>query len=222
MRKIFIPQGHKEFRAYIVTSHDKLYGEPKYFGVPIAVLNAYGALYLDYLAKDDLAENPDTATKGNRDARNVARDLLEAAWRQIVNEWLRFSSSISVADKEVFHIYPRDLHPTPARTPKDKGLARIRRLGVCQYEITVVDEENLKRKLPADATGSYLYLCVTEAGVLPESFEAYRKLDFSSTAVHLLDFPSSQIRMEAHIYVRYANQHGKEGPRGEAETFVIN
>jgi hypothetical protein len=222
MSKDFIPEGNAEFRSYIVIAHDKLYTHPTKYDIPASVLNDYGSLYMDYLAADDKAENPDTATKGNRDERNRLRDELKKMWRQIVNEWIRFNSKISVPDKEVFHVYPRDDTRTPAKTPKDKGLARVKRLGAYEYEVTVVDETNLKRKLPEDATGSYLYLVVSEPGVVPEKIEDYRKLDFSSNANHTIVFPSEQLGMQGNVYVRYANQHGKEGPIGPVESFFIN
>jgi hypothetical protein len=70
--------------------------------------------------------------------------------------------------------------------------------------------------------GSYIYLAVSEPGVLPENIDAYRKLAFSSNARHELRFSPSDLGRQANVYVRYANRHGKEGPAGPIETFSIN
>jgi hypothetical protein len=98
----------------------------------------------------------------------------------------------------------------------------VKRLGAFEFEVVVIDEKTSKRKLPAHATGSYIYLAISESGVLPEGIDAYRKLDFSSNARHELRFSPSEPGKQANVYVRYSNQHGKEGPAGPVETFFIN
>jgi hypothetical protein len=91
-----------------------------------------------------------------------------------------------------------------------------------EYEITVVNERTSKRKLPEHAAGSYIYMAVSEMGVIPEDTDAYRKLDFSSNARHRLRFNPSDLGRQANVYVRYASRGGKEGPAGPVETFFIN
>jgi hypothetical protein len=148
--------------------------------------------------------------------------VLEKAWRQFLNESIRFNTRVGTADRAVFGLSPRDGIRTPVQTPKDTGIVSVKRLGAFEYKITVIDEKTSKRKLPAHAAGSYLYLTVSEPGVLPEGIETYRKLDFSSNAHHTLCFASSDLAKQANVYARYSNRHGKEGPAGPVETFLIN
>ncbi|MDR1223081.1 MAG: hypothetical protein LBL07_09445 [Tannerella sp.] len=222
MAKNFIPRVTAEFTAYIKISYQKALANLTAYGIPAAKFAVITLLYGDYMAKEALAANPETATKGNLDAHNEARDKLEKAWRQFLNECIRFNTSIGTADRAVFGISPRDGIRTPAQTPTATGSVTVKRLGTFEYEITVIDEKTSKRKLPEYAAGSYLYLSISEPGILPEAIDAYRKLDFSSGVRHKLRFSSSELARQANIYVRYANRHGKEGPAGPVETFLIH
>jgi hypothetical protein len=192
------------------------------YGISPAKFAVITTLYNDYIAKETLAANPDTATKGNREARDEARDALEKAWRQFLNESIRFNTAVSTADKAVFGISPRDGIRTPPQAPTATGIVNVKRLGAFEFEAIVIDEKNSKRKLPEHATGSYIYLEISEPGILPEDISTYRKLDFSSNAHHVLHFSPSELGKQANVYVRYSNQHGKEGPVGPVETFFIN
>jgi hypothetical protein len=121
----------------------------------------------------------------------------------------------------VFGIAPRDKVRTPPLTPADTGNVNVRRLGTFEYEAIMIDEKTSKRKLPPYATGSNIYLAISEPGVLPEGIDTYRKLDFMSGSHHELRFSPADLRRQANVYVRYANRHGKEGPAGPVETFLI-
>jgi hypothetical protein len=44
---------------------------------------------------------------------------------------------------------------------------------------------------------------------------------FASGTRHELHFSPSDLGRQANAYVRYANHHGKEGPVGPVETFLI-
>jgi hypothetical protein len=37
-----------------------------------------------------------------------------------------------------------------------------------------------------------------------------------------MEFDMTQIGKLAHVYARYSNRHGKEGPEGPTEVIVIN
>jgi hypothetical protein len=222
MKKSMFPRSIAEFTKYIKIAYQKALTNLSAYGIPPAKLDVVTPLYEDYIAKEALAANPETATKGNRDARNAARDALDPVWRHFLNESIRYNTLVSVADLEVFGITPRDDVRTPALTPTKTGILNVKRLGAYEYEVIVIDEETSKRKLPLHATGSYLYLAVSEAGTLPENLEDYRKLDFSSNTRHELNFSSADLGKQANLYARYSNQHGKEGPVGPVETFLIN
>jgi hypothetical protein len=222
MKKDVFPRSIAEFTTYMKIAYQKALTNLSAYGIPPAKLDVVTPLYEDYIAKEALAANPETATKGNRDARNAARDALDPAWRHFLNESIRYNTLISVADLEVFGITPRDNVRTPALTPTQKGLLIVKRLGAYEYEILVINEETSKRKLPPHATGSYLYLAISEIGTQPETLEDYRKLDFSSNTRHEVRFSSADLGKQANLYARYSNRHGKEGPIGQIETFIIN
>jgi hypothetical protein len=222
MSKDSIPNTIAGFTVYIKIAYQKAVANLTAYGIPVTKIDVISPLYNDYIEKEALVENPETATKGNREARDEAHDKLVTGWRQFLNESIRFNTLVSTADKEIFGISPRDYIRTPVLTPTATGSAIVKRLGAFEYEVTVINNETSKRKLPEHATGSYLYLAISDIGVLPENIDEYRKLDFSSNSRHELTFSPSELGRQANIYVRYANQHGKEGPVGPTETFLIN
>ncbi|MDR1339137.1 MAG: hypothetical protein LBK58_03665, partial [Prevotellaceae bacterium] len=211
MGKDFMPRTITGFTEYIKIAYQKASVNLNAYGITAEKFAVITALYNKYIAKEALTANPETATTANRQARDEARDKLEKAWRQFLNESIRFNTSISIADKAIFGISPRDGIRTSAQTPADTGSVNVKRLGAFEYEATVTDEKTSKRKLPAHAAGSYLYLAISEPGVLPEDISAYRKLDFSSNAHHRLRFSPSELGRQANVYARYSNLHGKEG-----------
>jgi DNA relaxase NicK len=44
---------------------------------------------------------------------------------------------------------------------------------------------------------------------------------FSSNCHHVLEFSIERLTKQAHIYARYSNSHGKEGPQSIIETIII-
>jgi hypothetical protein len=222
MGKDAIPQTIGGFTVYIKIAYQKASTNLSAYGISPARLAVITPLYNDYIAKDALAANPETATKGNREARDEARKLLEKAWRQFLNECIRFNTLISTADKAVFGISPRDGIRTQAQLPTATGSVTAKRLGAFEYVMTVVEVKTAKRKLPEHAKGSYIYLSVSEPGVLPEDIDTYQRLEFSSGSRHKMRLSPSDLGKQANVYVRYANQHGQEGPAGQIETFIIN
>ena len=222
MYKTVIPDTITGFKEYVVIAYLKAAENLESYGITPSKFAIITTLYNDYITKENAAANPDTATKGARDARDKATKDLLKAWRQFLNESIKFNTLVSLPDKEVFGIFPGDDTRTPAKTPTDTGNIDINRLGAYEYEVIVIDAKTLKRKLPPDATGSYIYLTVSEPGVVPEDLTIYRKLDFSSNARHILDFTPAELGKQANVFARYSNRHGQEGPIGPIETFLIN
>jgi hypothetical protein len=197
MSKESIPGTITGFTEYIKIAYQKASMNLSAYGISSSKFAIITTLYTDFIAKEAIAANPDTATKGNREARDEAGDKLEKAWRQFLNESIRFNTSVSTADKEVFGISPRDGIRTPAQAPTATGNIDAKRLGAFEYELTVIDEKTSKRKLPEHATGSYIYLAISEPGILPEDIDTYRKLDFSSNSRHVLRFSPSDLGKQA-------------------------
>jgi hypothetical protein len=84
----------------------------------------------------------------------------------------------------------------------------------------VQESKTGKLRKPKNAAGSYLYVAITEIGQQPVHADDYRNKGFSSNGKHLLSFSNEQIGKQAHVFARYANAHGKEGPRG-ADTVIV-
>ena len=222
MSKKTVPATITGFKTYIVIAYQKASVNLNVYGISSAKFSVITPLYNDYIAKDNIAANPETATKGAREARDEASKKLKKAWLQFLNESIEYNTLVSTADKEVFGISPGDDTRTPAKRPEDTGNLDVKRLGAFEYEAIVIDEKTSKRKLPPNATGSYIYLAISESGALPEDISEYRKLDFSSNSRHELRFSPSDLGKQANVYARYSNHHGQEGPPGPIETFLIN
>jgi hypothetical protein len=178
-------------------------------------------LYTAYDALELLCANPATATRGNRDARNAAWKTLEKQWRIFLNKEVRLNDNISIADKEIYGIFPHDDIPTTAGVPKERGVLTVVREGYCEYDVLVENEATGKKKRPDDATGSNLYSAVVEPGEPTPHRDAFRYDGFSSTCHHKKRFPEEYFAKQAYLFARYTNAHGEEGPDGPVQMIQL-
>ncbi|MDR2116622.1 MAG: hypothetical protein LBP87_09620 [Planctomycetaceae bacterium] len=209
------------FTEYIKIAYAKAKDNLSLYGIAAAKLSPVTATYSAYIKAEAIAANPDTATTGARHARDDARKALEPVWRKFLNENIRYNSAVPVADLEVFGIKERDPVHTPVGVPDVPPILSIHQKGVRRLEIEVLNSETGKKKKPQYATGSYVYLAITEPGQEPKHESEFRKLDFSSNCHHVIEFPLEQLAKQANIYARYSNAHGKEGPEGITEAVII-
>jgi hypothetical protein len=132
------------------------------------------------------------------------------------------ASGVPAADLEVFGIKRPDDVRTPAGVPDAIGLVSLKQVGAFRFEGHVLDSATGKPKNPLHATGSYLYVAITDMDKEPEHEDEFHKRDFASNNKHVLEFHREQKGKQAHVYARYSNQHGKEGPEGPTEVVVIS
>jgi hypothetical protein len=209
------------FTEYIKVAYAKADTSLSAYGIAPDKFAPIIPLYGAYITAEAVAANPDTATSGARHTRNEAEKALKTKWRQFINECVRYNSAVPAADLEVFRLHKRDTTMTPAGTPDKTGIVSIRTAGARRMEIKVLDSETGKKKKPRYAAGSFVYVAVTEVGETPQHESDYRRQEFSSNCHHVIEFPFEQLAKQAHIYARYANAHGKEGPTGPVESAII-
>jgi hypothetical protein len=209
------------FTEYIKIAYKKAQANLSTYGIASGKLDAITPLYNDYVQAEAVAANPETATAGARRARDEAADLLKPAWRKFINECIRYNSAVPAVDLEVFRIRRHDPVRTPAGIPDTVPMMAVKSVGARRIEIEVLNSETGKKKKPRYAAGSFVYVAVTEVGQTPKHEIEYRRQEFSSNCHHVVEFPLEQLAKQAHIYARYANVHGKEGPAGPAETVII-
>jgi hypothetical protein len=209
------------FTEYIKIAYAKAQNNLSKYGISSAKLTPVTPLYNTYIQAEAVAANPETATTGARRTRDEAGDALKKEWRKFLNENIRYNSAVPAADLEVFGIKERDTTRTPTGIPDAVPALAIRQSGARHYEIDVLDSVTGKKKKPQHATGSNIYLAVTEVGEEPKHESEYRKLDFSSNCHHIIEFLLEQLAKQANIHARYSNAHGKEGPESIAEAIVI-
>jgi hypothetical protein len=222
MNTDFIPRGIAKFTEYIKVAYQKVQTKLSAYGITSQALAVVTPAYNRYIAAEAVTSNPDTATPGARRERDHARKDLESKWREFINVNIRYNVLVPVADLEVFGLKDPDNIRTPVKPPTAVAYTATSRTGAFQFEARVSDEATGKIRLPKDASGSYIYLTVTDIGQTPESPDDFHKLDFSSNAFHTILFRHDQLGKMAHIYARYSNVHGKEGPEGPTETFIIS
>jgi hypothetical protein len=222
MAENLFPRAIAGFTEYIKIAYAKAQNSLSAYGVSPDKLAPVTPLYNAFVQAEAIAADPETATTGARRTRDEARKALEPAWRKFINECIRYNSAVPAADLEVFRIKERDTVKTPAGIPDKIGLVSIKTVGTRRMEVEVLESETGKKKKPPYATGSYIYLAVTEPGQTPQHESDYRKLDFSSNCHHVVEFPLEQLAKQANIYATYSNAHGKEGPEGPVETAIIN
>jgi hypothetical protein len=221
MAETLFPTTIAGFTEYIKTTYHKAQTNLPQYNINPEKLDAITPLYNDYITAEALAANPDTATKGNRHARDTARKTLQPAWRRFLNENIRYNSAVPQTDREAFGIKRRNHTRTHVGIPDTVPLISVKQVGAHRYEIEVLNSDTGKKKKPLYAAGSFIYVAITEPGQEPQHESEYRKLDFSSNCHHVVEFPLEQLAKQANLYARYSNAHGKEGPEGSTKTVII-
>jgi hypothetical protein len=222
MGKNYIPKGISQFTEYIKIAYAKLQNNLAVYGISPEKLTAITPLYNRYITAESLAANPDTATSGNRHERDNARKSLESLWRKFLNANIRYNELVPLADMEVFGINRRDDSRTPVGIPDAIGMVSLKHVGAFRFEGHVLNNATGKLKNPDNSAGSYLYVAITDMDKEPTHHNEYHKREFSSNNKHVLEFDMEYKGKLAHIYARYSNQHGKEGPEGPVETILIS
>jgi hypothetical protein len=222
MGRNFIPAGIAKFTEYIKIAFLKAEVNFMNYGLGPDKLEAVRPAYDRYIAAEEVAANPDTATAGARRERDDAKNALDPLWRGFLNSSIRYNDLVPAADLEVFGIKRPDDVRTPAGIPDAIGLVSLKRVGAFRFEGHVLDSTTGKLKNPLHATGSYLYVAITDMDKEPEHEDEFHKRDFASNNKHVLEFHMEQKGKQAHVYARYSNSHGKEGPEGPTEVVVIN
>ncbi|MDR0757745.1 MAG: hypothetical protein LBF85_07865 [Tannerella sp.] len=221
-RKTDIPRSMTSFTDYMSIAYNTAEENITVYGINPDELAKIKPLFDEFMVQESLCVNPYTATKSNRDARFVARAKLEKQWRVFLNREIRLNDAISIAEKEIFGIFPHDSARTPVSSPKSTGKVNVVRTGACQFDVIVGDTATGKRKRPADAAGSNLYLAVTEVNEPEPHRESYRFAGFSSRCRHTVVFSSAHFVKRAWLYVRYTSRRGQEGPEGPVASFIVN
>jgi hypothetical protein len=216
-----IPQGHAAFTEYMEYCYPKVEINLSAYGIDPAKFTPLTNDYNAFLAAEKTAVNPETATSPAIHERNRLQKKLEGTWRTFRNENLRYNTLVSDEDKESFGIKISDGTRHSAGVPTDTGTATPIRRGTCEFEIQVREEKTGKLKNPAHASGSNLYLAVGAIGESP-AFSDYHRVSFESDNTHELFLRHEDVGKQANIFARYSNPHGKEGPEGPVNTFVIN
>lgn len=219
--KIVIPASINGFTVYIGIAYETAMKNETLYGIDPNELAKVKPLYENFTSLEALCANPATATKANRDARNIARTALDRQWRAFLNKEIRLNDAISVADKEIFGIVPRDDIRTVPEPPKEIATVTVARTGELQFDATVEEATTGKKKRPDDATGSNLYSAITGVDEPAPQRSAFHYEGFSSTSHHKLVFTDENIAKRAWVFVRYSNQHGQEGPEGPLTSFIV-
>jgi hypothetical protein len=209
-----------DFAEYIEIAYAKAENSLSAYGVSPDKFALIPPLYKAFMQAETAVADPDTATPDARRTRDAARKALMSAWRKFLNKNIRSNPTVSAPDLEMFGITGHDAVRTQPNVPDAVPRLVIRQAGVRKYEIEVINSETGKKKKPRYAAGSVIYLSVTKPDE-PQHGNEYHKMDFAPTCRHMLEFPPEQLAMQACIYARYTNTHGKEGPEGIVATVII-
>ena len=220
--KIVIPVTISGFTEFIKIAYDTAEEHLSDYGIDPVEFAKVTPLFNEFTSLEALCANAATATKANRDARNQARQTLTVQWRNFLNKEIRLNDVMSVAEKEVFGIVPRDDTRTSPSTPKETGKVTATRTGAFHYDLVVEETVTGKKKRPADSTGSNLYVAISDVNDPAPHRSTFRYEGFSSNCHHTVIFAEDDLAKRAWAYARYSNQHGQEGPEGPLTSFVIN
>jgi hypothetical protein len=220
--KTIIPRSVGGFADYIRRGYETAEQRMTAYGINPEELAKVKPLLDTFIGLESLCASPATATKANRDARNVAWKALERQWRVFLNREIRLNDLIGIAGREIFGILPHDSVRTAPKRPQNTGRITVVRTGQMQFDLTVTDVDTGKKKRPADAAGSNLYAAIAEVRDPAPQRSAFRFEGFSSKPRHTMIFTDENLARRVWVYVRYTNRHGQEGPEGPLASFIVN
>ncbi|MDR1676590.1 MAG: hypothetical protein LBR86_09010 [Tannerella sp.] len=220
--KIVIPATISGFLGFIKFAYATAEQHMTAYGIDPAELAKVKPLLDEFIRLDAVCADPTTASQINREARKKAQRALNTQWRAFLNKEIRLNDAISLTEKAVFGIVPRDDIRTPAEPPKETGKVTVTRKGERAFDAVVEETVTGKKKRPDDATGSNVYSAVTEVNDPAPPRNTFRHEGFSSTSHHKLLFAYEQLGKRAWVYALYSNQHGQEGEEGPLTSFIIS
>jgi hypothetical protein len=158
-------------------------------------------------------------TKPKRLTKIIALKALKKAMRKFTNDAIRFNDLMSLEDKLVMGIGPRDENKTAQGDPDRPPTFSVRPRDTCQLALRISAEGSSRVAIPVWAAGAVVLLQV--GGTPPASAEDLPVIRLITRARYVLNFAAGDSGKTAYLSVQWQNSTGEKGPPALIKTLII-
>ncbi|MDR1699303.1 MAG: hypothetical protein LBR75_05730 [Prevotellaceae bacterium] len=218
MYKLTIPRGIAEFTEYIKNAYDKVNSKLTNYKIDAEAFKPVTSVYNDYIAAEAKAADPEYATRGNRDDRNLLRQELEKVWRVFLGANIRYNTRVSVADMAVIGFTP-SAGGTPTPVPATEPVVKVDFSKEQQHTIHFSDGELSGRAKPDGVHGAEIW--AKTGGEAPMDDSEFRFLAVDTASPYSQRFDLNERGEKAYYRLRWVNTRGETGPWSAVVSAVI-
>jgi hypothetical protein len=164
----------------------------------------------------------DEATKADIRAKNAAHHETKTAFRDFVNEKIRFSKKIGNDGRAALRVHVPDETKTPIPPPASRVEFSVRPVNAREHRLDYWDEETGKKALPYGYSGVLLFRKVLEPNEpVPETPEDLPESKLITSTPHIEEFlPSDQGKRAAYALC-WQNTKGERGPSSGVQIHIV-
>jgi hypothetical protein len=217
----YLPHGDQPFMTYVdnFTAVVERRGL-SYYGVPTDVYNNVAMLRDDYRVRLLLAESPDSRTKGTIDDKTAAHTKLEAAFRQMVQQYFTHNTNLTPKDHDDLGLPIHDTKPTRVPVPTTRVIVKIELNGPGEIILHIRDDHEAKSSAkPFGVHGCEVCWIVSDVPIT--DWEQLTKSSFTTTSKLKLLFGSLERGKTIYFAARWENTRGEKGPWSEIQSAII-
>ncbi|MHC6204359.1 hypothetical protein ACYULU_14360 [Breznakiellaceae bacterium SP9] len=217
----YIPQGDHEFLDWTLNFVQGASENAAAWDLILADIAAIKAKSDDFAQKLEASLGSD-ASKADIRAKNTAHHETQTAFRDYVNEKIRFNHKIDDDGRAALRVHVQDTTRTTIPKPKNHVAFSVKPVNAREHRIDYRDEESGKKAVPYGYNGVVLYRKVLEAEepvpidpvTLPES-------KLLTSTPHIEEFLPSDQGKRAVYAAAWQNEKGEQGPFSDVQVHIV-
>jgi hypothetical protein len=216
-----VPDADVEFDAkykkYCQVVNQKTTGStPEWTHIPVSrrtdLTDGYASWYTAY------SKLKDAHTSADVWAKNQAKKDGGHVWRVFNNEFIRYSTVVSEADKIELGNKPHN-PPSPIPDPSTRPEFSIKILDIMRLAIHFWDQGSASKAKPYGIDGAVIYWAILDH--VPAGNEELTNSVLATRTPHILEFIEQQRGKTVYIAMRWQNEKGRKGPASEIQSAIV-
>ena len=217
----YIPLGDHEFLDWTVNFCQVAAENAVAWDLSLADINALKAKSDDFAQKLEKALSED-ATKTDIRAKNTAHDETQTAFKEYVNEKIRYNHKIDADGHAILRVHVQDTKKTPIPKPKNHVAFSVKPINAREHRIDYWDQESGKKAIPYGYNGVVLYKKVLEAEeAVPIDPATLPQSKLLTTTPHVEEFVPSNQRKRVAYAATWQNEKGEEGHFSDVQVHIV-
>ena len=218
---VYQPRREADLLAWSSQFDTKITTTPTVFGLTAAQATAYNALHAAFASSYALAIDPDTNSKANIAAKNLAKEALTngpGGARQLVNIIQEFPGTTDAMRAELA-IRIRDTDPTPQPIPVEAPVLTVLSQVGRVVQVRLIDaKEGESRGKPAGVAGATVLICAAEEAPLDPAAWSFC-VNTTKTLVDIELVPSIAAGAKVWLIAFWRNRKDQAGPASVPVSF---